>query len=167
MLKTLVQWILSKTLSRLLQYHPGEQLDLCISGALPPIQHFSDVRCPSVRRNELLRRTSMLHRSPLFLLLTFVRSHAGIFSNFTHSLSTAAVAAGIFIELGFCGWFCSVLKQSSHRGLQNLAFEFLLRITKIFKSSTESTNSTSLIHSTASATNCEQVYTSVLNLIFQ
>ena len=35
------------------------------------------------------------------------------------------------------------------------------------KSSTESTNSTSLIHSTASVGNCEQVQTSVLNLIFQ
>ena len=45
------------------------------------------------------------------------------------------------------GWFCSVLKQSSHLVLQNLAFEFLLQNTKIFKSSTESTISTSLINS--------------------
>ena len=36
-----------------------------------------------------------------------------------------------------------------------------------FNSSTESTNSTSLIHSIASVGNCEQVHTSVLNLIFQ
>ena len=35
------------------------------------------------------------------------------------------------------------------------------------KSSTESTNSTSLIHSIASVGNCEQVHTSVLNLTFQ
>ena len=34
-------------------------------------------------------------------------------------------------------------------------------------SSTESTNSTSLIHNITSAGNCEQVQTSVLNLIFQ
>ena len=34
-------------------------------------------------------------------------------------------------------------------------------------SSTESTNSTSLIHYIASVGNCEQVQTSVLNLIFQ
>ena len=34
-------------------------------------------------------------------------------------------------------------------------------------SSTESTNSTSLTHCFASVGNCEQVYTSVLNLIFQ
>ena len=65
------------------------------------------------------------------------------------------------------GWFCSVSKQSSHRVLQNLAFEFLLQMTKIFKSSTESTNSTSLIQCIASVGNCEQVHTSVLNLIFQ
>ena len=36
-----------------------------------------------------------------------------------------------------------------------------------FKSSTESTISTSLIHSIASEGNCEQIHTSVLNLIFQ
>ena len=35
------------------------------------------------------------------------------------------------------------------------------------KSSTESTISTSLIHSKASEGKCEQVHTSVLNLIFQ
>ena len=35
------------------------------------------------------------------------------------------------------------------------------------KSSTESANSTSLIHCIASVGNCEQVQTSVLNLIFQ
>ena len=34
-------------------------------------------------------------------------------------------------------------------------------------SSTESTNSTSLIHCIASVRNCEQVHSSVLNLIFQ
>ena len=36
-----------------------------------------------------------------------------------------------------------------------------------FKSSTESTNSTSLIHCIASVGNCEQVHTSILHLIFQ
>ena len=34
-------------------------------------------------------------------------------------------------------------------------------------SSTESTNSTSLIHCIASVKNCEQLHTSVFNLIFQ
>ena len=36
-----------------------------------------------------------------------------------------------------------------------------------FKSPTESTISTSLMHSMASVGNCEQVHTSVLNLMFQ
>ena len=40
MLMILVQWILHKTPNRLLQYHLVVQLDLCIFGALPPIQHF-------------------------------------------------------------------------------------------------------------------------------
>ena len=72
MLKILVQWILYKTLNRLLQNHRGVQLDLCIFGALPPIQHFSDDRCPLMMQNELLRPTSWLHRS----LLSFVWFHA-------------------------------------------------------------------------------------------
>ena len=37
----------------------------CLCGALPPIRHSSNNRCPSVRQNELLRATSLLHRSPL------------------------------------------------------------------------------------------------------
>ena len=52
MLKILAQWILTKTLSRLLQYHHGLQLDTCIFGALPPIQNFSDDICP-LMQNEL------------------------------------------------------------------------------------------------------------------
>ena len=43
----------TNSLNRLSQYHFGAQLDLCIFGALPPIQHFSDDICPSVRQNEL------------------------------------------------------------------------------------------------------------------
>ena len=65
MLKILVQWILHKTPNRLLQFHLGVQLDLCIFGALSPIRHSSDDRCPSVRQNELWRPSSLLHRSPL------------------------------------------------------------------------------------------------------
>ena len=65
MLMILVRWILHKTLNRLFQYHLGVQLDLCTFGALPPIQHFSDDRCPLMKKNELLRPTSLLHRSPV------------------------------------------------------------------------------------------------------
>ena len=62
----LVRWILHKILNRLSQCRLGVQLDLCIFGALPSIQHFSDDICPSVKQNELLRPSSLLPRSPLF-----------------------------------------------------------------------------------------------------
>ena len=65
MLKILVLWILHKNQNHLSQDRLGVQLDLCIFGALPPIRHFSNDRCPSVRQNELLRPTSLLHRWPL------------------------------------------------------------------------------------------------------
>ena len=61
----LVQWILHTILNRLLQYHLSVQLDLCIFGALSPIRHSSNDRCPSVTQKELLRPSSLLHRSPL------------------------------------------------------------------------------------------------------
>ena len=41
------------------------QLGLCIFGALSPIRHSSNDRCPSVTKNELLCPSSLLHRSPL------------------------------------------------------------------------------------------------------
>ena len=65
MLKILVQWILRKTLNHLSQNHLGVQLDLCTFGALPPIRNSSNDRCPSMMQNELLRPTSLLHRSHL------------------------------------------------------------------------------------------------------
>ena len=49
-------------------FYIGVQLDLCIFGALPPTQHSSNDRCLSVEQNELLRPTSLLHRSPLIYL---------------------------------------------------------------------------------------------------
>ena len=64
MLMILVQWILRKTPNHLSQYRLGVQLDLCMFGALP-IRHSSNDKCPSVRQNELLRPSSLLHRSPL------------------------------------------------------------------------------------------------------
>ena len=42
------------------QYRLGVQLDLCIFGALSPIRHSSNCKCPSVRQNELLRPSSLL-----------------------------------------------------------------------------------------------------------
>ena len=47
-----------------LQYHLGAQLYLNIFGVLPPIRHSSNDRCPSVKQNELMRPSSLLHLSP-------------------------------------------------------------------------------------------------------
>ena len=60
-----------------------------------------------------------------------------------------------------------MLKQSSHRVLQKSDIRIPLTDDEDLKSSTDSTISTSLIHSIASAGNREEVHTSVLNLIFQ
>ena len=65
MLMIFVQWILHKTQNCLFQYHLGVQLDLCIVGALPPIQHFPNNIRPSMTQNVLWHPCSLLHRSPL------------------------------------------------------------------------------------------------------
>ena len=65
MLMNLFQWKLHNSPNRLLQYRLGIQLDLYIFCALPPIQHFFNDICPSVRLNELLRPSSFPHQSPL------------------------------------------------------------------------------------------------------
>ena len=80
MLMNLVQWILHKIQNHLSQCHLGVQLDLCIFGALSPIQHSLNHRCPSVRQNELLRPSSLLHRS----LLSYFWLSSGSTSNFSH-----------------------------------------------------------------------------------
>ena len=96
----LVQWILHKTLSRLLHYHIGVQLDLCTFGALPPIQHFFRWHMSINDAKWTVAPDVLASSITSFLLLTFVRFHAEIFSNVSHSLSTAAFAAGIFIAWG-------------------------------------------------------------------
>ena len=53
MLMILVQWILHKIQNHLLQERLGIQLDIYNFGALPPLGHSSNDRCPSVRQNEL------------------------------------------------------------------------------------------------------------------
>ena len=105
MLMTLVQWMLHKTLNRLWQCHLGVQLNLCIFRALSPIRHSSNDICPSMTQNELLRPSSLLHRS-----LQICFSHAGIFSSCSHSLSTAALIAGIFIAWGIGINLCTKLE---------------------------------------------------------
>ena len=50
-----------------------------------------------------------------FLLLTFVRFHAEIFSNFPHSLSTASFALGIFIVLTVVDEMCFFLNAAQRQ----------------------------------------------------
>ena len=82
-------------------YNLVAQLDLCIFGALSPTRHSSNDRMSinGAKWTFCARRPCFIdHLS--FLLLTFVRFHAEIFSKFSHSLSTAAFAAGIFMAWG-------------------------------------------------------------------
>ena len=65
MLMILVQWILHKTPNRLHNITSEYNSTFVFFGALPQIQYFSNDTFPSVRRNELLRPSSLLHRSPL------------------------------------------------------------------------------------------------------
>ena len=75
MLMTLVRWIRRKTQSRLVHYHFGIQPDLfCFwRGVLPPIQHFSNDRCPSVMQDICFAPVVFASSITFFLLLTFVR----------------------------------------------------------------------------------------------
>ena len=68
---------------------------------------------------------------------------------------------------GNYGWSCSGLKQFLASSTSKFGIEIPRIDDEDLKSSTESTNSTSLIHCMASVGKCEQVQTSVLNLIFQ
>ena len=66
MLMILVHWILRKTPNRLLQYHLGVQLHLCIFEIEVPAPNSWDDRDLSVTQNELSCLLSLLQRSPLF-----------------------------------------------------------------------------------------------------
>ena len=68
-------------------------------------------------------------------------------------------------------WVLWMIRCSAEAIFASTTSKFGIEIHRIddedLRSSTESTNSTSLIHCIASVGNCEQVHTSVLNLIFQ
>ena len=93
-LMTLVQWVLQKALNRLLQYHLGVQLDLCIFGAFA-----SNSACfkrhMSINEAKWTFSPFVLASSiTSFILLTFVKFHAEIFSNFSHSLIHCCFCCG-------------------------------------------------------------------------
>ena len=110
-----VQWILQKIQNHLSRCRLGVQFDLYIFGALPPIRHFSNDICPSVRQNELLRPSSLLHRTPLSCFWLSSGSTPKFCPISSNSLSTAAFAAGFFeawgigINLWTKLWCCSEL----------------------------------------------------------
>ena len=82
MLMILVQWIMHKTPNRRSQYHLGVQLDLCISDALPQIQHFWNDMSIS-EANWTFAPFVLASSITSFLLLIFVKFHAEIFSKFS------------------------------------------------------------------------------------
>ena len=64
-----------------------------IFGALSSIRHSSIDRCPSMKRNELLRPSSLLYRSHLSCFWLSSSFTPESFPTFSHSLSTGAFAA--------------------------------------------------------------------------
>ena len=87
----------------------------CIFGALSPSRHFFKWQMSISEAKWTFAPFVLASSITSDLLLTFVRSHAGIFSSFSHYLSTAAFAAGIFMAWGIginlCTklWCCSEL----------------------------------------------------------
>ena len=109
MLMILALWILHKTQNHLSQCRLGVQLDLCIFGALSPIRHSSNDRCPSVRQNELLRPSSLFQRLPLicfWLLSGPTPKFSPIFPFLVHCC---------FFCGNFRGWPCSCCVAKSRR----------------------------------------------------
>ena len=94
-------------------------------------------------------------------------------------VSSLSAAKETVLLLGFCSsrlilllnWELWMILFSAEAILASSTSKFGIEIPRVddedLNSSTESTNSTSLIHCIASVGNCEQVHTSVLNLIFQ
>ena len=108
MLKILVQWILHKTLNRLLQYHLRVRLDLCISGTVALNPNSWDDRDPLMTQNEQYGPYSLLQRSPFFLGGFDSRQLPCVyFFSFSHSFSTAAFLSGIFMASGIGKNLCT------------------------------------------------------------
>ena len=94
MLKILVQCMLHVNLNRLLQYHFGVQFHFCTFGVLLPIQHY-------FRWHMSINNAKCLcFIDHLFLASYHRQVPRRNFLHFSHSLSTVAIAAGIFIVRG-------------------------------------------------------------------
>ena len=101
MLMNLVLLKLHKILNRLLQYHRGVQLGPLYFWCFASNSAFFRWQM-SINDAKWTVPPDVLASSITFLnlLVTFVKFHVEIFSNFSHSLSTAAFAAGIFTAWG-------------------------------------------------------------------
>ena len=99
-LMILAPWILHKIQNHLSQCHLEVQLDLCIFGSLSPIRNSSNDRSPSMMRSLHFYLLFLLHQSRQICFWLWFCPTPESFSSFSHSLSTAAFAAGIFIAWG-------------------------------------------------------------------
>ena len=98
---------------------------------------------------------------------------------FVDQVGNLSTSKETVLFLGFCSsrliflleWELWMILFRAEAILASSTSKFGIEIPRVddedLNSSTESTNSTSLIHCIASVGNCEQVQTSVLNLIFQ
>ena len=92
--------------------------------------------------------------------------------NLSATKETVLFLGFLFLQTDFpLKWEVWMILFSAEAILASSTSKFGIEIPRVddedLNSSTESTNSTSLIHCIASVGNCEQVHTSVLNLIFQ
>ena len=92
--------------------------------------------------------------------------------NLSAAKETVPFLGLLFLQTDFLlKWELWMILFSAEAILASSTSKFGIEIPRVddedLNSSTESTNSTSLIHWIASVRNCEQVHTSVLNLIFQ
>ena len=109
MLVILVQWILHKIQNHLSQLSPRS--------TTRPLYFWCFVSNSAFFKSQRSISEAKWTFAPVvlassitsFLLLTFVRSHAGIFSSFSHSSSTAAFAEGIFMAWGIGINLCTKL----------------------------------------------------------
>ena len=110
-LMILALWILRKIQNHLSQCRQGVQLGLYISDfCLVPTPNSWDDRCPLTTQKCTFLPFVLASSITSFLFLTFVSCHARIFSSFSHFLSTAAFASGIFIAWGIGINLCTRLQ---------------------------------------------------------
>ena len=113
---------------------------------LVPTSNSWDDMSPLMTRSALFCLLSLLHWSLLFLFLPFVSCHPGMFSSFSHSLSTAASASAVFVASstgktcsrecsGSMDWFLSLQCGLHDRYVEILpnAFSWIRRLQRCMR----------------------------------